>query len=117
MRRVQAIVLVFALLAAPLALFAGVYAQACAGPVCTMACCRHGKCLMREHHQCQGSVPSMQCDCMAKPGFLLLAPLPQTILPSLASAPLVRESRAALPLTPTALPRGFLPEPFLPPRG
>jgi hypothetical protein len=117
MRRVQAIVLVFALLAAPLALFAGVYADACAAPVCTMACCHHGKCLMQKHQPCEGSTPSIQCDCMAMPGFWLLAPLPQTILPRLASSPLVRETRAALPVSPAPLSSGFQPELFLPPRG
>lgn len=117
MRPAQAIALIFALTFAPTALLADAWKCACAPAYCTMACSRHGKCLMMEHKHRQASSPAVQCDCMRFPTFATLAPLTEMILVRPAILPEIVRAAAggrAVPLT--VLP-GFLPTPFHPPRG
>jgi hypothetical protein len=117
MRRLQAIALVIALMAAPMALFAGAWECACAPAQCTMSCCHGGKCVMQHHDQCQGSSMAFSCDCMRFPSFTMLAPLTQMILPQPVTMPAVERNSPELPAIAIAILPGFLPSPFHPPRG
>lgn len=112
----MAIAAVFALLAAPLALYAGAWECALAPGYCTMEHC-YRRCPMMQRQKCPGSGPMMCCDCMRYPTSPLLAPLPPPALPHL--APRAKLERAGLPLPalPGTVPTGFLPAPFHPPRG
>ncbi|MDE3137076.1 MAG: hypothetical protein KGL59_10915 [Acidobacteriota bacterium] len=117
MRRLQAIALVIALVAAPMALFAGAWKCACAPAQCTIACCNHGKCVMQHHDQCQGSSMAFNCDCMRFPSFSMLAPLTQMILPHPVTMPAIERTGPESPALAFAVLPGFLPSPFHPPRG
>jgi hypothetical protein len=117
MRRLQAIALIIVLVAAPMALVAGAWKCACAPDYCTMACCRHGKCLMNRHVRCPGSQEALQCDCMRFPTFAMLAPITQMILPYPVSLPAVERALPDSPAVELAIFPGFLPSPFHPPRG
>ncbi len=117
MRRLQTIALIIALMAAPMALFAGAWECACAPAYCTMACCDHGKCVMQHQAQCPGSETAFDCDCMHFPSFAMLAPLTQMILPHPVSMPAVERATPEFPVVALAIPPGFLPSAFHPPRG
>jgi hypothetical protein len=117
MRRLQAIALVIALMAAPMALFEGAWKSACASASCTMACCNNGKCVMQHHERCQGSTMAFNCDCMRFPSFAMLAPLTQMILPQPVAVPAVDQAKPESPAIALAVLPGFLPCPFHPPRG
>ncbi len=116
MRGIGAIAVVFALLGAPLALYAGAWESALAPGYCTMDHC-YRRCPTMQHAKCQGSGPAMRCDCMRYPAAPLLAPLGPMILPH--PAPRAKLGRVApsLPALPRAVLAGFLPAPFHPPRG
>ena len=116
MRRLQAIALVIALMAAPMALIAGAWECACTPRVCAMTCCHDGKCMMRQHEQSLDSAMA-SCDCMRLPSFVTLAPLTQMILPHPAPMPAVKRAVPVAPALALAILPGFLPSPFHPPRG
>jgi hypothetical protein len=113
----QAMALILALTVAPMALFAAAWKCACASDYCTMACCRHGKCLMMQHEHRQGSSPSVQCNCMRFPVFGTLAPLTEMILARPAPMPGIVRMASDATDVPMAILPGFLPSPFHPPRG
>jgi hypothetical protein len=117
MRRLQAFALIIALVAAPMALFAGAWKCACSPDYCTMSCCPDGKCVMQHHEQCQGSSMAFNCDCMRFPSFSMLAPLTQMIPPHPVTMPAVERTTLGIPRVALAVLHGFLPSPFHPPRG
>jgi hypothetical protein len=117
MRRLQAVALAIALVAAPMALVAGAWECACAPAYCTMACCRHDKCLMSRQERGPGSRTAFQCDCMRFPTFAMLAPITQMILPHPVSLPAIERALPDSPAVALAVLPGFLPAPFHPPRG
>ena len=117
MRRWQAIAMIIALAAAPLALFAGAWQCACAPRACTMACCQHDKCMMQQHDQCRGSAMSLDCACTRLPSLTTLAPLTQMILPHPVAMPAIERGAPDSPAMAPAILPGFLPSPFHPPRG
>jgi hypothetical protein len=117
MRRLQAIALVIALVAAPMALVTGAWKCACTPAQCTMACCNNGKCVTQHHDQCQGSSMAFNCDCMSFPSFTMLAPLTQMILPHPVNLPALERTAPGMRAVTLAILPGFLPSAFHPPRG
>jgi hypothetical protein len=121
MRRAQALLVLIALLASPLALLAR--SEACAD-ACTNSCC------IALHHaakgpaagHCRGAnqVPSTRCcDQPASNhaldyGFTIL--MPPSILPCVASIAAPVSARAALSANSLIIPSAFRPAPFEPPR-
>lgn len=116
MRKIQAIALLMALIAAPMALFAGAWDCAGAPGQCTMACCRNSHCVMPQKIHC-AAADSLMCDCGQAPPLVMLAPLTQMILPHAVSRPGVAQADLDPPRTPESFVTGFLPSPFHPPRG
>jgi hypothetical protein len=112
MRRAQAILVVVALLAAPLALLAR--GMACESSSCTMMCC-----LPQGSHSHQGQ--PMACNCPMKsgkrlPDFGLLAPIAPTAPAAHVTLAAPEITRGFFSVFAQSASSGFLSAPFEPPR-
>lgn len=115
MRRLQAIVLVIALLLSPMALLHGTAKRTRVPFYCAMILWREGACVVRQGH-CMDSAPAFRRDSAQFGPRAVLAPWMQMLLPRLFSRPALRLAAANTPALAFAVPRGFLPSPFHPPR-
>lgn len=116
MRRVPAIVTVFALLVAPMAVLPGAAKHPGSPFYCSAILQHRGACVVQEGH-CMHSSPTVRQDKAQFTPFALLAPLTQMVLPPLIPGLTVGASAANAPASSFAIPRIFLPSPFHPPRG
>ena len=119
MRRIQAVSLVIALLAVPLALVARGYA--CASQQCTMMCClphTHADAHMKMNCSGAGRVPvcAMQCNSHKNVDYGLASPLAPTQLAEGLALPAPKVARLSFFLVRHMASSGITFEPFKPPR-
>ncbi|HEV2297092.1 MAG TPA: hypothetical protein VGR72_01075 [Candidatus Acidoferrales bacterium] len=120
-QRFQALGLVLALLALPLAVLAGVYA--CAPQSSVMLCCpaHRGHSMNRMHMNGNGSdsgssLCAVKCNSQSSPEFSLIAPLPPTQLSSIPELPAPDSTEAVRRAHSPHVYAGYLLLPFRPPR-
>lgn len=118
MRRIPTAGVIFALLAAPLALMAG--AQVSVSQECPMACCRgrHASAAQMKCHAAKGGAAACMMGCESQPAaaYALDGALPKISLARGAMLPVMQPTRgyfAAVPIFDFA---GYFPPPFNPPR-
>ena len=112
MRRFQAVLVILALLATPLAIFAS--ANCCCQTTCPMCAAMHGKmahCTCPMHNAKCGMTGKMQL-----PDFALASPLAPTVPQPFFRMTRPTAARALYAEMVPALPQGFQSPPFAPPR-
>jgi hypothetical protein len=111
MRRAELLLVIFALLATPLALLGR--ALSCESASCPMLCC-----LPHASHSPHGA--QMPCHCSGKshklPNFGLIAPIAPTAPSEFASLDQPRAAQESLSITSASARQGFSVAPFTPPR-
>ena len=116
MRRIQAVSLVLALLAVPLALVAR--GQVCAAQECAMACCRgHHAMKMKCGHGAAGMNHCAMCsESRPMPDYGLASPIAPFDLPASVELPRLAAARAVSVVIAVSDSAGHFPPPFNPPR-
>ncbi|HEV2618051.1 MAG TPA: hypothetical protein VGU63_15750 [Candidatus Acidoferrales bacterium] len=113
-RRIQSIALMFALLAAPLALLSRSYA--CAPAECNMVCCRHAHVHAMNMNCHPGSAGTCICQSKKNLDYGLICPLPPTQLQVAFNLPPSGHERLFFFINSSHTMDGFSRVPFEPPR-